>query len=132
MFARINTTTRSKPVLVVPPAPSGSASIPGMLTPPQITQDGDDYLFADGAYAGAVSRTRAYLLDGVNVSGRVTGGRFTPAANEVGRLLAFLETVTGSGGSIARQASVVVRPGAPPITQVDSDTVISSGARFAA
>ena len=56
MFARINTTTRSKPVLVIPPAPSGSPSIPGMLTPPRIAQDGDDYLFADGAYAGAVSR----------------------------------------------------------------------------
>lgn len=132
MFARVNRTTRSKPVLVIPPAPSGSPSIPGMLTPPQITQDGDDYLFADGAYAGAVSRTRAYLLDGVNVSGRVTGGRFTPASNEAGRLLAFLEAVTGTGGSIVRQASVIVRPGPAPLTLIGADTVISAGTLISA
>lgn len=108
MFARVNKTTRSKPVLVMLPAVSGSASIPGMLTPPQITQDGDDYLFADGAYAGAVSRTRAYLLDGVSVAGRVSGGKFTTAAGDAGKLLVYRETVTGTGGSIVRQASMVI------------------------
>lgn len=108
MFARINTTTRSKPVLVIPPAPSGSASIPGMLTPPRIAQDGGDYVFADGTYAGATGRTRAYLLDGASVAGRVSGGRFTPGASDAGKLLVYRETIAGSGGSITRQASMVI------------------------
>lgn len=108
MFARINTTTRSKPVLVVPPAPSGSASIPGMLTPPQITRAASVYTFVDGTYAGLVSRARTYLLDGVSVAGRVSGGKFTAAAGDAGKLLVYRETATGSGGNITRQASVIV------------------------
>lgn len=66
------------------------------------------YTFVDGTYAGLVSRTRAYLLDGVSVSGRVSGGKFTAAAGDAGKLLVFRETVTGTGGSITRQASVII------------------------
>lgn len=109
MFARINKTTRSKPMAVIRPAPSGTPSIPGMLTPPRITRDGADYVFTDGTYAGMTGRTRAYLLDGVNVSGRVSGGRFTPAPADAGKLLSYHETITGSGGGITRQASDLVR-----------------------
>ena len=107
MLARVNKVIRSKPMAVLLPAPSGTPSTPGMLTPPRITRDGDDYVFTDGTYAGAVSRTRAYLLDGASVAGRVSGGRFTPGASDAGKLLVYRETVTGSGGSITRQASVL-------------------------
>lgn len=107
MFARINTTTRSKPVLVVPPAPSGSASIPGMLTPPRITRAGSVYSFTGGTYTGEISRTRAYLLDGASVAGRVSGDSITITGADTG-LLVYRETVTGTGGSITRQASVVI------------------------
>ena len=107
MFARINTTTRSKPVLVVPPPPSGSASIPGMLTPPRISNAGSVYSFTGGTYAGEVSRTRAYLINGTSVAGRVSGGSITITGADTG-LLVYRETVTGTGGSITRQASVIV------------------------
>lgn len=107
MFARINTTTRSKPVLVIPPAPSGSPSIPGMLTPPRISNAGSVYSFTGGTYAGEVSRTRAYLINGTSVAGRVSGGSITITGADTG-LLVYRETVTGSGGSITRQASMVI------------------------
>ena len=108
MFARVNKTTRSKPMLVIQPAPQGAPSIPGMLTPPQITRAGSVYTFVDGAYAGLAGRTRAYLLDGASVAGRVSGGKFTAAAGDAGKLLVFRETVAGTGGSITRQASMVI------------------------
>ena len=108
MFARVNKTTRVKPTLVLPPAPSGSPSIPGMLTPPGVTSAGSVYTFTDGTYAGEVSRARAYLLDGVDVSGRVSGGSFTATGADAGKLLVYRETVTGTGGGTARQASVVI------------------------
>lgn len=108
MFGRINKTTRSKAFAVLRPAGGATPTIPGMLTRPQITRDGADYVFSDGTYVGLTSRSRAYLLNGVNVSGRVSGGRFTPTGAEVGRLLVFRETINGSAGSILRQASFVI------------------------
>lgn len=108
MFARVNKVARSKPMAVLRPAPSGSPSTPGMLTPPRITLDGGDYVFVDGTYAGATGRTRAYLLDGASVAGRVSGGRFTPGASDAGKLLVYRETVAGTGASITRQASVLL------------------------
>ena len=113
MFARINRTTRSKPMAVLRPAPSGSASVPGMLTPPVISVSGDSYGFVPGTYAHATGVTRQYLLDGASIAGRVSGGSFTPAPADAGKLLVFRETAAGTGGSIIRQASIVL-PGFAP------------------
>ena len=100
--------SRSKPFAVLLPPPSGSPSVPGMLTPPSISAAGDTYTVTAGTYAGEVSRTVAYELDGADVSGRVTGGSLTAGAGDAGKLFAFRETVAGVGGETIRQASVVI------------------------
>ena len=107
MFARVNKVARSKPMAVLRPAPSGSASVPGMLTPPRISSAGSVYSFTGGTYAGEVSRTRSYLINGASVAGRVSGGSITITGADTG-LLVYRETVTGTSGSITRQASVVL------------------------
>lgn len=105
---RLNAALRAKPTVINLPTPSGSASVPGMITAPAITRNGNTCTFVAGSYSGATGVTKAYLLNGVNVAGRVSGGAITLASGDAGKLLAFRETITGSGGSITRQASIIV------------------------
>lgn len=105
---RLNAALRAKPTVINLPTPSGSASVPGMITAPAIARNGNTCTFVAGSYSGATGVAKAYLLDGVSVAGRVSGGAITLSGGDAGKLLAFRETITGSGGSITRQASIIV------------------------
>lgn len=133
MFGRVNTTTRSKPVLVVSPNGTDTPGVPGMISPPDFAREADGRLrLIAGVYAGETSRVRWVTLDGVPVNYRLSAGRFTPEAGDAGKLLVNHETITGSDGSITRQASVIVRPGPVPIALIGADTVISAGTLISA
>ena len=110
MFGRVNTTTRSKPVLVVSPNGTDTPGVPGMISPPDFAREADGKLrLVAGVYADETSRARWVTLDGVPVNYRLSAGRFTPEAGDAGKLLVNHETITGSDGTtIARQASVII------------------------